>query len=361
MKNKIKNIMIKLKTLFFLLLFSAVTFAQEVTYNKRVVFLWDVTYSMHGGYFGTKGDQQVIIAGQSHVIKQYSEKYDIYDEALNLLVRYINNCENTADTVIELVVVPFGAEVLDTWRASATQEGKAELVQKIRNFCELSPAKVQETNIGGALQYAKEKVITAEAVNTLYLMTDGAENVDIPRFYNILNTWCEFSRERNISGYYFALTNQALNNALKDRLSKTCFVVKDPKEVEEEMKDTIEQPILCEVTMKPTSLLVSTVDSEWGLSYAKVNQLNGDAQIRCYMEENSYLVLDTTISLSNEENSFTLKPQYKPIASNLNHTDEVMLVLRYEVVSAANIMLMTVSTEVKLKGRKIARGTISVE
>lgn len=360
MKNKIKNVMIKLKTLFFLLLFSAVTFAQEVTYNKRVVFLWDVTYSMHGGYFGTKGDQQVIIAGQSHVIKQYSEKYDIYDEALNLLVRYINNCENTADTVIELVVVPFGAEVLDTWRASATQEGKAELVQKIRNFCELSPAKVQETNIGGALQYAKEKVITAEAINTLYLMTDGAENVDIPRFYNILNTWCEFSRERNISGYYFALTNQALNNALKDRLSKTCFVVKDPKEVEEEMKDTIEQLVLCEVTM-PTSLLVSTIDSEWGLNYTTVNQLNGEAQIRCYIEKNSYIELDTIVSLSNDKKSIKLKPQYETAANNLDDTEEVKLVLRYEVVSDSNFMLMTSSSEINLKGHEIPSGFIYVE
>ena len=80
MKNKIKNVMIKLKTLFFLLLFSAVTFAQG-NYTQRVIFLWDVTYSMHGGYFGTKGDQQVIIAGQTHTITKYLKKYDIYDAA----------------------------------------------------------------------------------------------------------------------------------------------------------------------------------------------------------------------------------------------------------------------------------------
>ena len=123
MKNKIKNIMIKLKTLFFLLLFSAVTFAQE-NYTRRVIFLWDVTYSMHGGYFGTKGDQQVIIAGQTHTITKYLKKYDIYDAAMDMLISDISSYNGDS---IELVVVPFGSRVLGEWRASATMEGKTVL------------------------------------------------------------------------------------------------------------------------------------------------------------------------------------------------------------------------------------------
>ena len=133
MKNKIKNIMIKLKTLFFLLLFSAVTFAQE-NYTQRIIFLWDVTYSMHGGYCGGKNAKsaQVNIAGQMYSIQRYSEKYDIYTDAMDMLVSYIGSFYG--DTT-ELVVIPFGSKVVDgAWRAPATVDGMAFLINKIKGF-----------------------------------------------------------------------------------------------------------------------------------------------------------------------------------------------------------------------------------
>jgi TonB family protein len=219
------------------LVMSAMGVMGQENYNKRVIFLWDVTYSMHGGYFGTSGDQYVKIAGQSHLIKQYNEKYDIYDDALNVLCKYIDHTKNTSDTIVELVVIPYGNDVLDVWRYPATVEGKAELTKKICDFCELSPKKVQATNIGGALQFVKEKVNTADCANTLYLMTDGRENVDKQRFYYMLDTWCEFARERNIRGYYFALTEHALDKNLKERLSKTCFEMKTPIDLDAELED----------------------------------------------------------------------------------------------------------------------------
>ena len=158
MKNKIKNIMIKLKTLFFLLLFSVVTFAQE-NYTQRIIFLWDVTYSMHGGYCGGKyaPSVQVVIAGQPQMIDRYAEKYDIYTEAMDMLVSYLDsyNDKNT-----ELVVIPFGSKVIDgAWRVPATFEGKASLIDKIKNFCELSHSLVGKTNISAAeMEKEREKL-----------------------------------------------------------------------------------------------------------------------------------------------------------------------------------------------------------
>ena len=158
----------KFKTLLIFFLFSSLIIAQD-NYSKRVIFLWDVTYSMHGGYFGTNGDQQVEIAGQVHTITKYLKKYDIYDAAMDMLISYIDTYEGES---VELVVIPFGSQVLGTWRTPATAEGKTALIQKIRNFCELSPNKVQSTHIAYALEHIQQKIITAECSNMLYLMTD---------------------------------------------------------------------------------------------------------------------------------------------------------------------------------------------
>ena len=356
MKNKIKNIMIKLKTLFFLLLFSAVTFAQE-NYTRRVIFLWDVTYSMHGGYFGTKGDQQVIIAGQTHTITKYLKKYDIYDAAMDMLISDISSYNGDS---IELVVVPFGSRVLGEWRASATMEGKTVLCENIRNFCELSPDKVQATNIGGALEYAKDKVITAECKNTLYLMTDGMENVDVKKFYSLLDTWCEFSGERGVQGYYFALTDKALNKDLQDRLSKTCFEVW----TYEDIKKKHAKP-MCQVKVQ-NEVVLSVVDDKGksvSLGYTIVsNSLDKNAKVRFYVEDNPYVALDCVVELSNSATSVILQPQFKEAVNGiLVESPEVVKVLcERDSSDSSNLILSNASIDMVLKNRKIKKMVITV-
>lgn len=350
--------MIKLKTLFFLLLFSAVTFAQE-NYTQRVIFLWDVTYSMHGGYFGTKGDQQVIIAGQTHTITKYLKKYDIYDAAMDMLISDISSYNGDS---IELVVVPFGSRVLGEWRASATMEGKAVLCENIRNFCELSPDKVQATNIGGALEYTKDKVITAECKNTLYLMTDGMENVDVKKFYSLLDTWCEFSGERGVQGYYFALTDKALNKDLQDRLSRTCFEVWTEKDIEKNKKP--EKP-MCQVEVHK-EVVLSVVDDKGknvALGYTiKSNRLDKDAKVRFYVEDNPYVALDCVVELSNSATSVILQPQFKEAVNDiLVESPEIVKVFcERDSLDSSNLILSNASINMVLKNRKIKKMVITV-
>lgn len=98
----------KHKLFFLLFLFALMPIlskAQEAP-QHRVVYLWDVTYSMHGGFVtaGITGTGTVKIGGKSCPISHYDKSKDIYDKILNALVADINKQrENT-----EIIVIPFG-------------------------------------------------------------------------------------------------------------------------------------------------------------------------------------------------------------------------------------------------------------
>jgi len=146
----------KLVVLFFLL--PAFVFAQE-NIGRRVVYLWDVTYSMHGGYMTADKSKKgkVLVAGNNYEIVCYNEKYDIYTSIMNKLIADIDG----QDERTEIVVIPFNDKVLEesVWRSMATEKGKQYLVSMIRNFCELdqtktciySPLKYGTNNKNGAL------------------------------------------------------------------------------------------------------------------------------------------------------------------------------------------------------------------
>ena len=91
------------KTLLLLMLFlPLLVMAQNIT--DRVVYLWDVTYSMHGGKCGKHFPHRFkYIGGKNIKIVEYNEKYDIYNEVMTALIEDIKKQdENT-----EIVVIPF--------------------------------------------------------------------------------------------------------------------------------------------------------------------------------------------------------------------------------------------------------------
>lgn len=338
--------------LFFILLLPLSMVAGD--FNKRVIFLWDVTYSMHGGYFGSKGDQQVVIAGQTHTITKYLKKYDIYDAAMDMLISYIDSYQ---DTNVELVVVPFGSQVLGTWRVPATVEGKTELISKIRNFCELSPEKVQATHIAYALEHVQQRIITAECDNMLYLMTDGLESKKTEdRFIEILKNWCAFSEERKVDGYYFALTDQAVNKKLKDLLSMSCMelVVGPPT-----------SPAMCQVEVQD-EVVLSVVDDKGknvALGYTIIsNSLDKNAKVRLYVEDNPYVALDCIVELSNTATSVILKPQFKEAVNDIlvEHPEIVKVFCERDGSDSSNLILSNSSFNMILKNRKIKKMVITV-
>ena len=124
---------------FSLLLIVAVsmTFAQtkpEIT--GRIVYLWDVTLSMHGGYCDMSNNTPHVkkVGNQERKIPKYKKSDDIYDMVLEALIEDINDqIENT-----EIVVIPFGNKVLDCWREQGTEEGKSAITDKMKSFCDIS-------------------------------------------------------------------------------------------------------------------------------------------------------------------------------------------------------------------------------
>ena len=296
----------RLLPLILLLMTASFSYAQSAAKNLRMVYLWDVTYSMHGGYFAPAVQTgTVTIAGTSHIIKGYSKSDDIYDKILEALISDIEKQgENT-----EIVVIPFGQKVLGCWTEMATQEGKMSLIDNIRNFCNLESADVQGTSISGALEYARNNVFVADVPNVLKLLTDGRENNNTRKFYYILDNWCEFAAERNIASYYFVLSSEVLKNAsdLKDRLEKSCFTVITKFDTDVELQ--IEKTYL---SISPEEIDIE-VQEDYGKPIVFHVNMNSSkeksAYIRFKMDENPYFVLDKTVEVSSGVGEISLKPQ----------------------------------------------------
>lgn len=286
--------------------------------DRRVVYLWDVTYSMHGGWYAKSGDGKVMIAGKEYTITKYSEKHDIYDKVLESLITSIKK----EDPNTELVVIPFGSEVLEEWTYRATDDGKAALERHIRSFCELGDM-VQATNIGGGLQYVKDHVFEASVPNTLVLLTDGVENVDEERFYRILDTWCDFCKERNVQGYYFALTNEAINPNLKTRLSNNCLKVIDANNYNPEKGfalSTSEFEIIGpnQVVLEEKNFNNSQINLE--VSVFDSRAIQGSVKIKVTSEPNNYISVDSEISIDSQTRTVSLPITYKQSLPDLKRT-----------------------------------------
>lgn len=305
-----------MKRLFFtIILFICPLFlwAQNSSNDRRVVYLWDVTYSMHGGYYAKSGNGTVKIAGKEHTITHYNKKHDIYDKTLEKLVAAIKSVE---DPNAEIVVIPFGAKVLKTWTYRATDEGKAALEREIRSFCELNEEKVQKTNIGDALQYVRDNVFVDVRCNTLYLMTDGVENVDVKRFYQILDTWCEFCKGKNVDAYYLVLDKQAITDELSDRLSKSCLTtVIDPIIIKGLTQFSITGPKCVSLednfNNKKINLEVKVFDSHY---------IQGEVKIKVTSASNNYINVDSEISIDSQTRTISLPIMYRQSLPDLKRT-----------------------------------------
>ncbi len=344
----------KFKTLLFLLFFSLVTSAQA-EYNKRVIFLWDVTYSMHGGYCGGKNAKsaQVEIAGEMHKIHRYAEKYDIYTDAIDMLISHIGSFYG--DTT-ELIVIPFGSKVINgAWKASATVEGKASLISKIKSFCELRDEYVGKTNISAALEYAEFNVLDDKATTSLYLMTDGIDNVNHSNFLTCLKRWCTYP---NVRGYYFALTNNAIDAELKKYLtSQTCF----------ELTTGIPPRPKCQLSLQP-SITHSVADDlekpiKLLITHEGGSTLDQNASVHFTIADNRYLSLDTIVVLTPQCKVVELLPIYSSEVSSISPNQPTHVKLKFDklVDDSSNLMLYNNSSNIILTNREIIHVELSIE
>ena len=305
--------LLKLFSLFVLMPMFAV--AQEAPLH-RVVYLWDVTYSMHGGSFPRSATHTKDVGDPTNpkkvTITGYEEKYDIYDEIMNFLIQHIQNYGDTA----EIIVVPFTDGCLTKYeiRERATNEGKRRLASKIRAFYHIDQ---QYTNIMEPFEYATtlfdgSKYPQAKHQNELYILTDGVHNIEgIPgkkKFYAMLRTWCDKVAKYNVEGFYFLLTDQAIRDSelakILDSEAETPCIHR--VNYYEKSKYTIEGDQLINIKddyNKPVKL------------HVEANKpISGTEQVRIKVEPNPYFALDTIVSISSSSSKIELYPHYQPLA-----------------------------------------------
>ncbi|MDR1527824.1 MAG: VWA domain-containing protein [Dysgonamonadaceae bacterium] len=182
-----------------LLLLIVLWFAAQATLTaqaKRYIYLWDVTLSMKG-YRGVAKHP-------------YQRELDIYNDVRDFLVNTINSIE---DETTEIVVLPFQDEHLtfEPWTRQATVEGKREIIQRIENY-----TNEQETNtdIVGAIEYAKKNLVKSGNENTLILLTDGTQSEKLSggnaALVELLKGWKIYAKEKNAYLLYIMLNNKAV-------------------------------------------------------------------------------------------------------------------------------------------------------
>lgn len=290
-----------------LLMLPAFVYAQEAP-SRRVVFLWDVTNSMHGGYLG-KNNHEVKVAGKPMCITKYNCDYDIYDQILETLVGEINKYKEND----EVIVVPFNDHVLrnSIWRSRATEEGKRQLEAQIRAFYNSDQT---YTNLYEPFEFANtlfdgSKYPMAKDSSMLFVLTDGVHNFKNPsrrQFLDMLGNWCATAEQYNVRGYYFMLTDQAIKDSELLAILKNSTCIR-PYIWYETHFYTIEGNRMITVMQgeydKPICLSVIPVDP--------AKPINDEEQIRIYAEPNDYFTLNQTVTINAKTTSVEVKPVYK--------------------------------------------------
>lgn len=157
--------------------------------DVRQTYLWDVTLSMQGK-----------APGAPDIWKQVKEAI-------------ITDIQQISDDRTEIVVIPFQHKALDEWRESATAAGKAKLIAKIKAYeiplFDFGGRKTTMTCLYEPLQYVVDKVLNADKVDILKLMTDGIPDEHQAEYEDLLGRWCQIAREKDAYGFYIMLTSQA--------------------------------------------------------------------------------------------------------------------------------------------------------
>ncbi len=174
----------------FIILLAGIFFSQTSAQSKtqRRIYLWDVTLSVKG----------------------FGGAPDIYDDVVAFLEKDINSLtdENT-----EIMVLPFQQRILEEWKVRATEQGKKEIIQKIKDY---DNENLSLTNIYVPLLDVKDSFITNDKYTLLFLLTDGVHN-DTERYskndlLKLLDSLCGYLKSEDAYAFYIMLTKNAIDN-----------------------------------------------------------------------------------------------------------------------------------------------------
>ena len=342
----------RLKTLLFFFLFSLATFAQG-TVNKRVVYLWDVTYSMHGGrYANAAKTGTVTVAGSKEKIVGYDKKYDIYTPVLEALVKDIE----ARDARTEVVVIAFNDKVCQTWKRQATTDGKAYLIREIKNYKNMQQT---NTSIYNALEAAKKELKGTKTPSVLKILTDGKDNMTYNQFIETLKGWCKFAEENNIkASYYFMLTDKVADPALVDLLKDNCMITDtfDGTGFTPNAEYSLSRKFILSVA--------DHYDSDISFDfYTEDDPLDGSAVVNISLLENEYISLNDNVTVTAATKKITVKPVWKMSQRDLRELlptgqgQSVDLKVNF-TVNDGKLVLLTSEAVLSLTNREIKNMSI---
>lgn len=275
-------------------------FAQsENVKDVRQTYLWDVTLSMQGKAPGAP---------------------DIWDQVKDAIIADI---QQISDDRTEIVVIPFQHKALEEWREPATTLGKAKLISKIRGYkiplFSFGGKMTTKTCLYDPLQYVVNKVLSADKVDILKLMTDGISDEHEDDYKKLLAQWCRIAKEKDAYGFYIMLTKQAVDGQTILEEIKPCRF--DAIDVADLGGTNVSLLML-----SPQSTIAFNVREEYGeeITIKFSRSGSGDYQhgykIHVYSDTNSYVRIDQVVELNADYTVF-VKAEY------LMSKDDMMVML----------------------------------
>ena len=126
----------------------------------------------------------------------------------------------------------------------------------------------------------------------------------------MLQRWCEFANNKNVKGYYFLLTDQAvlqdkkLEKLLKELEQEGCFQLVRYYEKHFFSIRGDQQIDIKTQYNEPISLSVELSDVQ--------KKITDSVKVRIFAEQNDYFLLDDIISVDGSA-TIQVTPQYKPL------------------------------------------------
>jgi len=279
------------KTLFFLiaLVSSVLVYAQSGNVKDvRHTYLWDVTLSMQGKAPGAP---------------------DIWEKVKEAI---ITDIQQISDDRAEIVVIPFQHKALDEWRQPATAEGKAVLVSRIKAYKiplhRFGDKMTTKTCLYEPLQYVADKVLTADKVDVVKLMTDGIPDEHQKEYEDLLGRWCGIARQKDAYGFYIMLTSQAVEG-------KTVLEKIDPCRFDAIDVAQLGGTDVSLLMLTPQQTIAFNVREDYGeevtvkYAHSGSGKLQPGYKVHVYSYENPYVQIDE-VAVLKEDYTVTVKARY---------------------------------------------------
>jgi hypothetical protein len=283
--------------------------------SQRRIYLWDVTLSMLG--------KKCVHGEKIHD----PDGKNIYENVVRFLTQEI---ESITDENTEIVVLPFQENILvnpNDWKVKATNAGKKEIIQKIKNYPEQG---CSWTNIVRPVERVQAEIISPDKNNILVLLTDGVQSETHggkSKLIECIRSWEKYA-ELNSAYCLYLMLGEGKDAELEKIIGKTVGIT------------CIDEPVPT-IDLQPAELIKINLKDDKAVSvpltYKKSNPLPDNIKVKL-ISNDTILNINQTVIIKDGKITFdieyaesyeTLKrilPEIMrlPIAINLVNGEEIL-------------------------------------